>query len=184
MLLAGWCSLTATAPAAILQMDGVHAIGVREFEMSGRSYAVHFDARSFNEILADAAYRDPFTFLETDFDTVEPVLNDLNRLLEAGAAERLRDPDAVGAVFHGIIPTREVSAARPAQFVGRANQFLGGDWRIPVGGGGAGFDRDEPASQHGYVFLVFTPVPEPATLTLVAVSGLLALAVGRRWLRR
>ena len=173
--------LAMAAEAAVLQMDGTHAIGIREFETGGEVYSVHFDGRSFDEILADPAYRDPFPFLGTDFQTVEPVLDALNGLLVSAGVERLRDPDSSQAVFRGIIPTREVSAARPAHFVGRENQFLGGDWRIAVGGGGVGFDREDPASQHGRVFMVFAAVPEPATLTTVAAVGLLVTAARRRW---
>lgn len=183
-LVAALVGLAMAAEAAVLQMDGTHAIGIREFEMGGEVYSVHFDGRSFGEILADPVYRDPFPFLGTDFQTVEPVLEALNGLLVSGGAERLRDPDSGQEVFRGIIPTREVSAARPAHFVGRENQFLGGDWRIAVGGGGVGFDREDPASQHGRVFMVFAAVPEPATLTTVAGVALLAVAAGRRWRAR
>lgn len=186
-LLAAWSSLTLTTAGlgAVLQMDGPHAIGVLDFAVGGASYNLHFDSRSFDEILADPTYPDPFPFLtDTGFDDVEPVLNDLNALLEAGGAERLRDPDLTDGVFRGIIPTREISAARPDQFVGRANQFLGGDWRIPTGGGGAGWDRDDPAANPGYVFLVFTPVPEPAGISAVVALGLLGVAAVRRWWAR
>jgi hypothetical protein len=177
-------SLTSAADAAVLQVDGPHAIGIREFAMDGKLYSVHFDDRSFDEIVADPAYRDPFPFLGTDFQTVEPVLDALNGLLVGAGVERLRDPDSSEAVFRGIIPTREISAALPAHFVGRENQFLGGDWRIAVGGGGVGFDREDPAGQHGRVFIVFAPVPEPASVTLAAGMALLAVAAGRRWRAR
>lgn len=177
--------LTGAGMAAVLQMDGPHATGVLDFAIGNQSYRIHFDSRSFDEILADATYPDPFPFLtDTGFDDVAPVLNDLNALLEAAGAERLRDPDLTDAVFSGLIPTREISAARPAQFVGRANQFLGGDWRIPTGGGGAGWERDDAAAGQGYVFMVFTPVPEPAGISAVAALGLLGVAVVRRWLAR
>lgn len=85
-LVAALVGLAMAAEAAVLQMDGVHAIGIREFEMGGERYAVHFDGRSFDEIQADPAYRDPFPFLGTDFQTVEPVLDALNGLLVSAGA--------------------------------------------------------------------------------------------------
>jgi hypothetical protein len=187
ILLAAWGSLAFSTAGltAVLQMNGPHAIGVLHFAVGDQRYNLHFDSRSFSEILADPRYPDPFPFLtDTGFQDVEPVLNDLNTFLEAAGAERLRDPHLTDAVFGGIIPTRETSAARPAHFVGRANQFLGGDWRIPAGGGGAGWDRDDPASRQGYVFMVFTPVPEPAGITAVAAFALVGAAAVRRWLAR